>query len=302
MQNCLDTDREALALLEKKINALLPPQYVGCFEDVPPSSMGSAALKYDKEGKVAWGAIWTTFCHLALAGGPPHRGTFLGPVPAEEVEAHPNEHAAVVQEIKRAIRLSSELKPRDDETPGWVAIQCHDEDMARWLVRAIVAENVIARNRGDVLEVPAGPFFRIEKEIKNVVVCVAKCCHYLLDHVPPAQRPRGLKSDLIQPLSPEEIACDPAVSAANALQLAREIQMATGLATTPTADSSWIENHCPNEAMAVWMMRALIAENVLARREDDRLFVPFCDKRDAEQLLSIIRQTAHCWSIHMAHG
>jgi hypothetical protein len=169
--------------------------------------------------------------------------------------------------------------------------------MARWLVRAIVAENVMARHRGDVLEVPAGPFFRVEKEIKNVVVCVAKCCHYLLDHVAPAQRPRGLKSDLIQPLSPEEIACDPAASAANASQLAREIQMATGVVTTAPAGSGWIEIQCPNEAMAVWMMRALIAEDVLTRREEDRLFVPFCARRDAERLLTVIRQTAHCWSI-----
>ena len=31
--------------LQAKINAMLPPRYQGCFEDVPPSSMGSASSK-----------------------------------------------------------------------------------------------------------------------------------------------------------------------------------------------------------------------------------------------------------------
>jgi hypothetical protein len=199
-----------LATLESKINAILPPRYVGCFEEVPAASMGTAGLKYDKQGQVAWGEIWTTFCHLALAGGPPHRGSFLAAVSAAEASAHPADQAAVVAEIKRAIRLSANLVALDTEPPGWVCLRCHDDDMAAWLVRAIVAENVIARHEGEILFVPAGPSFRIEKEIKNVVVCVAKSCHYLLDHVEPEERPRGFTDDLIEPPLPEAIAAAPA--------------------------------------------------------------------------------------------
>ena len=63
-----------LAALDAKINALLPPQYQHCYTTVSPNSMGSAGLKYGPDGRVAWDEIWTTFCDLALAGGPPHRG------------------------------------------------------------------------------------------------------------------------------------------------------------------------------------------------------------------------------------
>ena len=43
-----------LAALDAKIDALLPPRYQGCFEQVPPTSMGTASLKYDPSGQVAW--------------------------------------------------------------------------------------------------------------------------------------------------------------------------------------------------------------------------------------------------------
>ncbi|MGC3972195.1 MAG: hypothetical protein QM775_34095 [Pirellulales bacterium] len=89
-----------LSALEAKINALLPPRYVGCFEDVSPSSMGSASLRYDSQGRVVWGEIWTTFCHLALAGGPPHRGRLLGPVSSDEVSASRESYDAVVAELQ----------------------------------------------------------------------------------------------------------------------------------------------------------------------------------------------------------
>src|SRR4051794_23547509 len=88
-----------LASLDSKINAYLPPQYAHCYASVSPNSMGSAGLIYGPGGKVAWNQIWTTFCELALAGGPPHRGKLLEPVPGEEVAAEPARYAAVVAEI-----------------------------------------------------------------------------------------------------------------------------------------------------------------------------------------------------------
>ena len=60
--------------------------------------------------------------------------------------------------------------------------------MAGWLVRAIVMENVAARRRGAILELPAAPHFRLEKEIKNVITVIAKTCHYWLGHIPHDQQ------------------------------------------------------------------------------------------------------------------
>ncbi len=63
----------------------------------------------------------------------------------------------------------------------------------------------MARNEDSVLFVPAGPSFRVEKEIKNVVVAVAKTCHYLFDHLEPEQMPVGEAPKLIRPPLPQEI-------------------------------------------------------------------------------------------------
>src|SRR5271155_2771493 len=102
------TQAELLAL-DGKINTLLPPRYQHCYDAVSPRSMGTADLKYDANGQVAWNEIWTTFCDLALAGGPPHRGTLLTPGTAEEVHASPEKYQAVVEEIGRGIWLVTEL-------------------------------------------------------------------------------------------------------------------------------------------------------------------------------------------------
>ena len=299
-----DDSVAVLEALDAKINAILPPRYIGCFEDVPSSSMGSASLKYDKNGKVAWDAIWTTFCHLALAGGPPHRGKFLSAVSAREAVAHPTEQAAVMAEIKRAIKLICILDVIEEAPPGWVAIRCRDEDMAAWMVRAIVAENVIAKHTGEVLFVPAGPHFRIEKEIKNVVVCVAKSCHYLLDHVEPESRPRGFGSELIQPPSPEQIELDQSQYQSVLDEFAKQLARELGMPTIESTALGWIGIQCLHEEMAVWMQRAVVVENVLARREGEVLFVPVtltgAGSAVHEKVGQTLRESLLLWHLHSA--
>jgi len=265
---------EELQQLEARVNAILPPQYVGCFEDVAPTSMGSAGIRYDKQGRVAWGEIWTTFCHLAMAGGPPHRGRLLGPVSAAEIEAAPEAQQAVVAELERAIRLTVALPLSSAQRPGWVGIECDDGATAAWLQRAIVAENVIARREGTTLFVPAGPSFRIEKELKNVVVSLAKSCHYLLDHVEQDQRPTGDGPTLIGPPPPEEIEVAGAAYDAAVARLAQSIQERTPLATLRDDCAGWIGVDCATEEAAVWMLRAVAVDDVLVRREESRLYVP----------------------------
>ena len=54
---------------------------------VSAAPMGTAAMRYNANGQVAWDEMWTDFCDLAMAGGPPHRDTLLEPVPPDEVKA-----------------------------------------------------------------------------------------------------------------------------------------------------------------------------------------------------------------------
>ncbi|WP_254509512.1 hypothetical protein [Anatilimnocola floriformis] len=285
---------DELRSLEDRINALLPPRYSGCFEDVSPTSMGSATLRYDNDGKVVWGEIWTTFCHLALAGGPPHRGRLLGPVTAEEIEASPQQYEQVVAELSRALKLCVNLPLIPAKQPGWITLQCKLEATAAWLVRAIVAENVIARHDGAILYVPAGPNFRVEKEIKNVVVSVAKTCHYLFDHLEPEQQPMGAAPALVGPPLPHEILakCEQYQQAAASLQ--RCIEESTGMVTRIAESPGWVGMNCSDEETAVWLLRAVAVGDILVRREEATLYVPI----DLSASDAIIRTTATVTKAH----
>ncbi len=160
---------------------ILPPQYQQRTPSAAP--MGAAGLVYDDDGQVAWNAVWTDFCDLALAGGPPHRGALLEPVDPATVSADPDGYVRAIAELTRGLTMVTGLSVVISDTPGWLGLACDDEEMALWLLRAIVVENVSVRREGNVLYIPAGPDFRLEKEIKNVVTIFAKTIHYWREHV-----------------------------------------------------------------------------------------------------------------------
>jgi sirohydrochlorin cobaltochelatase len=171
-----------LAELEARIAALLPPRYRDPGVPVNAAPMGTAPLQYDADGAVAWERVWQGFCELALAGGPPHRGTLLEAPTREQALAEPVRQGAVLHELERGIRAITGLEVVRDGPPGWIGVVCRSEPMAIWLLRAIVVENVMARREGTILYLPAGPRFELGREIKNVVTAVAKCHHYWTEH------------------------------------------------------------------------------------------------------------------------
>ena len=163
------------------MESILPPRYQGD-TSVSAAPMSAADLKYDAEGRVAWDEIWGEFCDLALAGGPPHRGTFLEPISPEAVRADPDGYQRVMAELARGLKLVTGLEVVIDAAPGWIGLVCADEAMALWLLRAIIVENVSVRREGHILFLPAAPGFQLEGEIKNVITVVAKTNHYWTEH------------------------------------------------------------------------------------------------------------------------
>jgi len=161
--------------------SILPPRYQGAA--VSAEAMEAADLTYDAEGQVAWDECWADFCNLALAGGPPHRGTLLEPVKPETISANPDAYEKVLHELKRGITLVTGLPTAPNASAGWVGMVCTSEAMALWLLRAIIVENVSVRREGQTLFFPAGPHFRIEGEIKNIITTIAKTHHYWKEHV-----------------------------------------------------------------------------------------------------------------------
>jgi hypothetical protein len=302
-------DLAELQALDAKINALLPEQYQGCYEAVSPVSMGSAGLKFGPDGRVAWDEIWTTFCDLALAGGPPHRGALLEPVTAEEALGEPETYHRVAEEIGRGIYLTTWLPVLPRLAPGWVGVRCQGEAMAGWLVRAVVAENVSARHAQDTLHVPAGPHFRLEKEIKNVVTALAKTCHHWTEHMSAGQR--AAVAGAVTGLPPEAALLEPATAAearaapdryrAVLETIAGGLAQTAGLPTVPSGAPGWVGARCADEAMAVWLMRAVIAENVLARREKDVLYLPaapaFARGNQAQRVVDTAARARRLWTV-----
>lgn len=264
-----DEERRALEDLDARLKIILPPEYQDTYDSVQPVSMGSAGLKFDSDGTVAWDEIWGSFCDLAMAGGPPHKGTLLEAAPAAEIEAQPARHQEVVEEICRGMAMVALLRTGESPVRGWCRMECDHEAMAGWLMRAIVMENIAARAEGRYLDVPASPAFRLEKEIKNVITAVAKTVHYWEGHMPFGQQ-RAI-AQLFAAMDAE--------------------------APLVTAADGWRGVECGSVRRAIWMMRALVVNNVLSRREGTVLFVPVNEAIDpagsrVARILAAVQQLA----------
>lgn len=287
-------DQIALASLEQRLKAILPEQYQDDGE-VLPLSMGSAGLKYDSEGRVAWNEIWGSFCDLAMAGGPPHKGRLLEPGTPGEIAAHPLRYRAVAEEVERGIVMVTGLRREPHSAPGWIRIHCLRSATAGWLARAITMENVAVRVQGALLDLPIGPDYRIEKEIKNIITVIAKTFHYWAGHTSPRQQ--RVVSNLFAAMEVELPLLQPeyakgSISSECYQTIARAIRKQTGLTALESQYAGWLGLSYADVPSAIWMMRALTASNVLARREETTLFVPVNPDSDpaGEQVVRVVRR------------
>jgi len=304
-------DEAELAALDARINAILPAQYQGCYESISPVSMGSAALKFGADGQVAWDDIWTSFCDLALAGGPPHRGTLLEPADADEAASEPEQYQRVVEEIGRGLWLVIGLPVLPRVAPGWVGLVCPDEGMAAWLRRAVTAENVAARQQGNVLLLPAGPRFRLEKEIKNVVTAAAKTCHHWTSHMSASEQAaaagvfaeHAAATELLEPASVEMVRARPEEYRVAVERSAQSIHETTGWPAAVGSTHGWVNVSCPDVAATVWLLRALIVDNVLARREEQQLCLPvsqsIVEDGNSAPAVGRLARAHRLWKVHV---
>ena len=287
-------DRLALAILEHRLKLILPEQYQDDHE-VLPTSMGSAGLKYDSEGRVAWNEVWGSFCDLAMAGGPPHKGHLLSPGSATEIAADPDRYRAVLEEIGRGIVLVTGLGLEPHASPGWIRVGCRRSATAGWLARAITMENVAVRVQGALLDLPVSPSWQVEKEVKNVITVIAKTCHYWAGHT--SQRQQQIIANLFATMEVESPLLQPNFTVgdddtAHYGQVAAEIARHTGIEVTSPQYTGWLGLAYPDVSCAIWTLRALVASNVLARREGTTLFVPLNAESDpgGERLVHAIRK------------
>jgi len=145
----------------------------------PRAPMSSAPFLWTAEGRPDWGSMWTSFCELALYGGPPQRGPESALRAPDGVAGS---DAEMLAEMRRGIWETTGLYAEPAAT-GWLAVTCESPTMAAWLCAAIILENVDARVDDDRLLLPAGPGYTLKDEVKSLVTVVAKTHHYWQAHV-----------------------------------------------------------------------------------------------------------------------
>ena len=145
----------------------------------PPTPMGSGPFVWRADGRPDWAAMWTTFCDLALFGGPPHRG---GDAPLRAGGGAAWPRPDLLAELRRGIWETTGLYA-EPAAPGWLAVTCDTPRMAAWLSAAIILENVDARCEEERLLLPAGSDFELADQVKSVITVLAKTHHYWQAHV-----------------------------------------------------------------------------------------------------------------------
>jgi hypothetical protein len=167
-------------------------QHVETVAPAPPRSvpMGSAPFVWREDGRPDWAEMWTTFCDLALYGGPPHRGddsALHAPDPERATTAQPVEQPwegyDPIAEIRRGIWETTGLFAEPADEPGWIVVTCESRKMAAWLCATIILENVDARCEDERLFLPASRDFHLKDEVKSVITVLAKTHHYWQAHI-----------------------------------------------------------------------------------------------------------------------
>lgn len=155
-------------------------EYAPASRPDPSRPMSAAPFVWRDDGRPDWGSMWTSFCELALFGGPPHRG---GESPLHAPTAPVTESdAEMLAEMRRGIWETTGLYAESTE-PGQLSVTCDSPTMAAWMCAAIILENVDARMEDDRLLLPAGPGYTLTDEVKSVITVVAKTHHYWQAHI-----------------------------------------------------------------------------------------------------------------------
>ncbi len=86
-------------------------------------------------------------------------------------------------------------------------------------------------------------------------------------------------------------------------EIRRGVWETTGLFAEAADEPGWIAITCHSRKMAAWLCASIILENVDARCEDERLFVPaspaFHLKDEIKSVITVVAKTNHYWQAHI---
>ena len=86
-------------------------------------------------------------------------------------------------------------------------------------------------------------------------------------------------------------------------EIRRGMWETTGLYAEPAEEPGWIAVTCHSRKMAAWLCASIILENVDARCEEERLFLPaspdFDLKNEVKSIVTVLAKTNHYWQAHI---
>lgn len=112
------------------------------------------------------------------------------------------------------------------------------------------------------------------------------------------------RSTLLEPPAPEDVLARPDDQSRVLDELSRALHLVTGWPVRRDASSGWIGLDCPDDDAAVWLLRAILTENVAAWREGSALYLPagpnFRVGHEIMNVVTAVAKTHHDWSEHAA--
>lgn len=112
------------------------------------------------------------------------------------------------------------------------------------------------------------------------------------------------RGDLLEPPDRAAALADPTGQGRVLDELARGLRAITGWPVIRDAAPGWIGLVCPDESAAVWLLRAILTENIAARREGLTLFLPagphFRLAHEIKNVITAVAKTHHYWTEHLA--
>ncbi len=110
------------------------------------------------------------------------------------------------------------------------------------------------------------------------------------------------RGELLVPPLREDVLARPDEQAKVLDELTRGLRQITGWPLIRDAAPGWIGLVCPDADAAVWLLRAVLTENVAARREGVTLFLPagpdFQLGKEIKNIVTVVAKTHHYWTEH----
>lgn len=111
------------------------------------------------------------------------------------------------------------------------------------------------------------------------------------------------RGTLLEPVSPEMVKANPTGYEQVLAELERGITLVTGLPVRRSESPGWIGVECRTEKMALWLLRAIVVENISVRREDKVLYLPagpdFRLEQEIKSVITVVAKTHHYWAEHI---